>query len=104
MHVDSFQIVELLKSKNPRLTELDWQIEAAKSSVELAKKKFYPDIGVGVDWIQTDDALGGGRGSGKDPVVLMFSMNIPLWQDNYKAAQRQAEANVIRISQQKVDT
>ena len=104
VHVDSFQIVELLKSKNPRLTELDWQIEAAKSSVELAKKKFWPDIGVGIDWIQTDDALGGGRGSGKDPVVLMFSMNIPLWQDNYKAAQRQAEANVIRITQQKVDT
>jgi len=98
-------IIEALIRNNPQLAELGWEVEAAKARVELAKKKFYPDIGVGVDWIQTDNAASGGvRDSGKDPVVLMFSMNIPLWQDSYKAAQRQAKANVRKAVQQKIDT
>jgi len=98
-------IIESLTTNNPELAELGWEVEAAKAEVELAKKKFYPDIGVGVDWIQTDGASSPGvRDSGKDPVVLMFSMNIPLWQDTYKAAQRQAKANVRKTQQQKIDT
>ena len=98
-------IIEALIRTNPKLAELNWEVEAAKAKVELAKKKFYPDIGVGVDWIQTDGAISPGvRDSGKDPVVLMFSMNIPLWRDSYKAAERQAKANVRKTQQQKIDT
>ncbi len=54
---------------------------AAKSRVELAKKKFWPDVGVGLDWIQTDEVRAGD--SGKDPVVLMISMNLPIWRESY---------------------
>jgi len=98
-------IIESLIRNNPQLAELGWEVEAAKAKVELAKKKFYPDIGVGVDWIQTDNAASAGvRDSGKDPVVLMFSMNIPLWRDSYKAAERQAKSNVRKTQQQKIDT
>jgi outer membrane protein TolC len=98
-------IIETLIRANPQLAELNWEVEAAKAKVELAKKKFYPDIGVGLNWIQTDTAASAGvRDSGKDPVVLMFSMNIPLWRDSYKAAERQAKANVRKTQQQKVNT
>jgi outer membrane protein TolC len=45
----------------------------------------------------------GVRDSGKNPVVLMFSMNIPLWHDSYKAAERQAQANVRKYQQKKID-
>jgi len=115
-------IIESLIRNNPQLAELNWEVEAAKAKVELAKKKFYPDIGVakakvelakkkfypdigvGVDWIQTEGAASSGvRDSGKDPVVLMFSMNIPLWRDSYKAAERQAKSNVRKTQQQKID-
>jgi cobalt-zinc-cadmium efflux system outer membrane protein len=97
-------ILEALISSNPELAELNWEIEAAKSNIKLTKKRFYPDIGLGVDWIQTDGAMSPGvRDSGKDPVVLMFSMNIPLWRDSYKAAERQAKANALKIQQQKID-
>ncbi len=98
-------LIESLIRNNPRLAELNWEVEAAKARVELAKKNFYPDIGVGLDWIQTDGAASGGvRDSGKDPVILMFSMNIPLWRDSYKAAERQAKANVRKTQHQKIDT
>ena len=97
-------IIQALKRANPELAELSWEIQAAKSSVRLAKKKFYPDIGVGLDWIQTDGAVSPGvKGSGDDPVILMFSMNIPLWQGSYKAAEQQAKANVRKIQAQRTD-
>ncbi|MHC4843299.1 MAG: TolC family protein [Planctomycetota bacterium] len=99
------QVIDILIKNNPELAGLEWQIEAARSEVEIAKKKFYPNIGVGIDWIQTDDAaIPGVRDSGKDPVILMFSMNIPLWGESYKAGERQAQANALKVQEQKIDT
>jgi cobalt-zinc-cadmium efflux system outer membrane protein len=87
------KLIELLREMNPELAALDFEVEAAKSRVELAKKKFYPDIGMGVDTIQTD--------GGEDAVILMFTMNLPVWRDSYKAAKLQAKANARRASHQK---
>ncbi|UCE48170.1 MAG: TolC family protein, partial [Phycisphaerales bacterium] len=91
--IDRAQIKELLLAQNPELQALDFDLQSARSRVELAKKKFYPDIGVGVDWIQTDGALMAGiSDSGKDPVMLMFSLNLPVWRRSYEAAEIQARA------------
>lgn len=95
VQVERQEVIALLRQLNPELAAIDFEVIAAKSRVELAKKKFWPDIGVGVDWVQTDGALGTGvRDSGKDPVVLMFSMNLPIWRGSYKAAERQARSDV----------
>lgn len=91
--VNRREMTEMLKAKNPELAALDFEVEAAKSRVELAKKKFYPDIGVGVDSIQTD--------GGDDAVILMFTLNLPIWRDGYKAAEQQARADVRQKAQQK---
>jgi len=105
IRLDRNLIVQELKRANPELAELSWEIQAQKASVNLAKKNFYPDIGVGLDWIQTDGAVSPTvKGGGDDPVMLMFSMNIPLWQNNYKAAVRQAKANLRKIQEQRADT
>jgi cobalt-zinc-cadmium efflux system outer membrane protein len=99
------KVIELLVQSNPQLAALDWQAEAARANLALAKKRFYPNIGVGVDIIQTDSAIMPGvRDSGKDPIVLMFSVNIPLWHDSYKAGERQAQAEVREVQEQKVET
>jgi cobalt-zinc-cadmium efflux system outer membrane protein len=103
--LDRKLIVQELKRANPELAELSWETQAQRASVELAKKRFYPDIGVGLDWIQTDKAVYPTvKGSGNDPVMLMFSMNIPLWQNKYKAAEQQAKANLRNIQEQRTDT
>jgi len=105
VEVERQQIIVILRQMNPELAALDFDVEAAKQRVELAKKKFWPDIGVGVDWVQTDGALGTGvRDSGKDPVMLMFTMNLPIWRESYTAAERQAKANMRKTSQQKTET
>lgn len=102
VRIDRQQIIETLRQQNPELQALSSEIQSAKSRVNLAKKEFYPDIGVGVDWIQTDGALMPGTpDSGKDPVILMFSLNLPLWRDRYTAAEQEAVADVSKAFQHK---
>jgi len=104
VEVDRQKMIVLLRRMNPELAALDFDVEAAKHRVELAKKKFWPDIGVGVDWIQTDEATMAEVGdSGRDAVILMFTMNLPIWRESYTAAELQAKANVRRTSQQKTE-
>jgi outer membrane protein TolC len=96
------RVVELLRARNPELKALRFELEAARSRVELAKKKSWPDIGVGLGWTDTGSAMNPGvADSGRDPIILMFTMNVPIWREGYKAAERQARANVRRASHQK---
>jgi len=98
------KIIDLLLARNPELEALDFELQAAKDKVELAKKKFWPDVGVGLGWTDTGSALNPGMSdSGKDPIILMFTMNLPIWREGYKAAELQAKANVLKASHQKKD-
>ncbi|MFA7485001.1 MAG: TolC family protein, partial [Phycisphaerae bacterium] len=101
IHIERQQIIEMLINANPELAELDWQIEASKSEIELAKKKFYPNIGVGVEWTGFERS---GESSGRDSIAIMFQMNIPLWRQSYKAAEQQAKAMARKIEYQKTDS
>ncbi len=85
----------MIIQNNPDLQALDHELEAARSNEELAKKKSYPDFGIGVGFIDTAHAAASGvDDSGKDPVIAMVSLTLPIWTDNYKAAQRQAQAQL----------
>jgi cobalt-zinc-cadmium efflux system outer membrane protein len=95
------RLVNVLRQKNPELAGLDFEAMAAKSRIELAKKNFYPDIGVGAEWTQFDKS---GGMSGRDSVALMFQINLPLWRDSYAAGERQARAMAASIEQEKIDT
>jgi len=96
------KMIQLLRARNPELEALDFELEAAKNRVDLAKKKFYPNVGVGVGWTDTGSAMNPGvSDSGKDPIILMFTMNLPIWREGYKAAELQAKANVRKASHQK---
>jgi outer membrane protein TolC len=98
------KMIELLRANNPELEALDFEVEAAKDGVDLAKKNFWPDVGVGVSWTDTGSAMNPGiSDSGKDPIILMFTMNLPIWREGYKAAELQAKANVLKASHQKKD-
>jgi len=99
------KVIALLKEQNPQLKALDFEREAAQYRLELAKKKFWPDVGLGVGWTDTAGALNPGvSDSGKDPIILMLTMNVPIWRGSYKAAELQAKADVRQTSQQKTET
>ena len=89
--IDKKKLIDVMISNNPKLLAQDFDIASAKAGVELAKKKFYPDLSLGLDWIQTDEALNPGvKDSGQDPIIAMLTINLPIWTDSYKAAEIQA--------------
>jgi outer membrane protein TolC len=91
--VSENQLLSWLKERNPELKAIDSMAAKEKAAADLARKEFFPDITVGLDYIETDTArMAGTPDSGKDPVVGMISINLPVWRDKYRAAEREARA------------
>ena len=96
------QLYAIITKNNPELAALDYDIEAARNKEKLAQKKSYPNIGIGVGYIDTAHALASGvADSGNDPVIAMISLTLPIWTDNYKAARRQARAQLHQKTHEK---
>lgn len=101
--IEFAQLLSLIIANNPDLRAVDHQIEAMRSREILAKKKSYPNIGLGVSYIDTAHAVASGvSDSGRDPVIAMVSLNLPIWRESYKAAERQAKAELVKTRHDKV--
>jgi len=76
-------LTTLVLENNPNLKQLDLMQQAAGKGVSRAKMNWLPDFSVGIDKIYTGNKWNAtGQPvpeSGKDPIVVMGSMNIPLW-------------------------
>lgn len=82
----------LMKEANSELHELAVRIDRESVRIDLAKKQYYPELTVGLSYIDTGEArMPGVSGSGKDPLMAMFTVNLPLWRSRYRAAVREAE-------------
>jgi cobalt-zinc-cadmium efflux system outer membrane protein len=82
-----------LHRQNPELKALRAMVQKESHGVSLARKSGLPSFTLGVDWVQTDprdvpDLLD----NGKDPVMAMVGVRIPLWRGKVSAGVRQAEA------------
>jgi len=83
--------VQVFIENNPDLKRLDHLVDQEDASIRLARKSYYPDITVGLEYM--DSGSGGNSGmasSGRDPVMAMVSVNIPLWYGKYRAEEREA--------------
>lgn len=93
--VTAGQILASLRKASPELKALGHEIARRRHAVELAKKNYFPDVTLGVTYIDTGAArMGGVPDSGKDPVVAMVSINLPIWRQKYRAAEREAQARL----------
>jgi cobalt-zinc-cadmium efflux system outer membrane protein len=113
------EILNLVLENNPGLKATNFMSQAAGKAVSRAKMNFLPDFSIGVDIISTGDKFNT-QGqpvpeSGKDPLVLMSSVTIPLWFNKQSAAvnaakhqKRKAEAefegkgNTVRTEFEKI--
>ena len=90
------ELIDLLRTSNPNLRAIEATAAREELAVELAKKNFYPDLTIGVDYVATGDAKAAGMAppadSGKDPVMAMASVNLPIWRDRYRAQERETRA------------
>jgi cobalt-zinc-cadmium efflux system outer membrane protein len=87
-----------LQQHNPELRALAFDIERLGREVTLAQKRFYPDFGLGVEWM--DMAMPGMD----DAVRLGLELNLPIWRRSYQAGELQARARSRRAQHDRKDT
>ena len=68
---------------NPMLNALDLKIKASEASEIAAQKDGLPKLGVGLDYAIMDN--------GKNIVMPMVSISIPIYRKKYKAAKKEAQ-------------
>ncbi len=81
-----------LRLHNPQLQVSRAALQRAGFVIELAKKVSRPDLVLGLDYVRTGEGAGMTRDSGKDPLVMMATVNLPIWRDKYRAEVRSAVA------------
>lgn len=93
-----------LLEKNPVLAELDLKMHASEASETAAQKKGLPNIGVGLDYVVVGQPSGmTSADNGKDVLMPMVSVSIPLFRKKYRAAEQEARLMQESFSLQKKD-
>lgn len=93
VNVSEEQWIAWLKEHNPDLQAHAYQTEKEKASVSLARKSYYPDITLGVEYGILGPALSPeARDMGKNPLMAMVGLNLPLWWGKNHAAVNEARA------------
>ncbi len=87
------ELLTALAEDNPDLAAARERIQAAEVGTELATTQSYPDFGLGLTYIETGERSDADpHEEGKDAVLAMFEMTLPLWLEKNRAAVREANA------------
>ena len=88
---DNFREDSLITA-NPKLRALDLKLQASKATEIASQKQGMPQIGVGLDYVMVGErnALFV-PGNGKDNLMPMVSISIPIFRGKYKASLREAQ-------------
>ncbi len=95
--VDRGTVIAALKAYNPELRAMGFDVERFQSEIGVAKRNFYPDIGVGVEWMEMGKDMMGPN----DDVMVGLELNLPIWRGSYKAGELQARAMARRAQYEK---
>tara|TARA_R110002110_G_scaffold412440_1_gene638395 strand:+ start:4084 stop:5610 length:1527 start_codon:yes stop_codon:yes gene_type:complete len=83
----------MARRDNPRLTASRHEITRVQHSIALARKDYYPDVRLGVEYARDGSArMAMMDGGGADMVAGMISFTIPLQRGRIDAGVREAEA------------
>lgn len=91
--LDRDTIITQVLANNPDLKSLTHLIDKESAAKRLAGKLSRPSFFVGVDYIETGEAVNPGvPDSGKDPFMVSAGLSLPIWFGANKARRREAEA------------
>lgn len=94
-----------LLANHPLLQSLDLKMKSAQEAEELSKKQGLPKLGVGLDYVfigdRTDMAV---PDNGKNVIMPMISMSIPIYRRKYNAATKEAQFKQEAIANYKTNT
>lgn len=97
------ELVEWLRQSNPELKAINSKAAAQGARLSLAGKDWYPDVTLGVEYIVTGEADMDVEDSGKDPVIAMATINLPIWWKKYQAREAEYEYRQEAVTSQKAD-
>ena len=94
-----------LLANHPLLQSLDLKMKSTQEAEELSKKQGLPKLGVGLDYVfigdRTDMAV---PDNGKNVIMPMISMSIPIYRRKYNAATKEAQFKQEAIANYKTNT
>jgi cobalt-zinc-cadmium efflux system outer membrane protein len=86
--VDRGLLMATLKNRNLGLEAMGFDIERLDREVAVAKRNYYPDVGLGVQYMRMAMPDGGSA----NDVMLGLEINLPVWRSSYRAGEMQARA------------
>jgi outer membrane protein TolC len=89
------ELLAWLGEANPEIKAMELDAEKERKGISLARKQIIPDVTLGFEWIDTGKGPQGVSDSGKDPLIANASVNLPIWYEKYKAAEREARARFL---------
>ena len=93
---------DTLLQRNPVLAGLDLNIRTQRAGREVARKKGLPGVGIGLDYVVVGQPDGMSfAGNGRDVVMPMISVSIPLFRKKYRAAEQEARLLEVSFTLQK---
>jgi len=100
------EILDSIKSRNPDLLALDFDLKSHQARQQLARKNGAPSLGIGLGYImigENDNTLIAGAKNGRDAIVFpKLSLTLPLYRAKYNAMVQEAnlmqQAAVEKIS------
>lgn len=92
--LDDQSVMELIKQQNPMLRMANAESEAYKAKLEMDKKMGLPMFGIGLQYSVISKRMDMGipvtEMNGKDMVMPMVSLSIPLYRKKYSAQQKES--------------
>jgi outer membrane protein TolC len=102
--LDGASLIEAIRRNNPELHMLERKVASAEARREIARLESYPDITLGLNYIQLGDPVVNPMtpDAGQDPWGVTVSVNLPIWRGKTDAAKAEALAGK-RAAESEVD-
>jgi len=93
LQLDDEQLIAEARRANPQLLALSAQVQLQHARVQQADRAATPDWTINLGYTVLDDAGDPTiDGSGSDPVLLGFSVGLPVYRSKYRAATKSSRA------------
>lgn len=103
MQLDTAQFNKENLINNPQLLRLNAQQDVLLQSEKANQKEGMPSLGVGLDYVIVEEGPMQGPDNGKDVIMPMVSLSIPLFSKKYTSKQKQYQFEKQAVDRRKVE-
>ena len=100
--IERMALLDSITTNNPMLKMLDAEMDVYEVQRQMARLEGRPMLGLGVNYMPFSPREGDGMSmGGKDMVMPMVSITLPVYRKKYKAMTRAAELNQMAVQNRK---